>query len=144
MVRGEPQMNRNLSVALTLLCTVATFSVAAWAKNFRLAATSVDPSATGVVDTDTDKNGNTTVDLKAEHLAKPGMLTPPANAYVLWFEQQGADPESQGLLRVGDDLKAETKVTTPYHNFDIFITAESDPSTHTPSDQVLLRTKIQQ
>ena len=33
-----------------------------------------------------DQNGNTDVTLKADHLAQPGMLTPPSTVYEVWFQ----------------------------------------------------------
>ena len=56
-----------------------------------------------------EKGGNVQVELKADHLAKPGRLTLSANAYIVWFQQEGPQPQSQGELRVGDDLKGELK-----------------------------------
>jgi len=136
-------MIKNLSLTAAFVSAVLLLStLAGWAKNYHLDSTKVVPSAMGGIDTNKDKNGNTVVDLKAEHLARPGMLTPPANAYVVWFQQQGSDPENEGQLAVGNDLKAQMKTTTPYHNFDIFITAESDPTTKTPSDLVVMRSKV--
>jgi hypothetical protein len=96
----------------------------------------------GDVDLSKDKNGNTNVSLRVEHLAKPTLLTPPANLYVVWFQEPGSDPENEGQLQVGNDLRGQLKTTTPLHNFDIFVTAESDPTVKTPSDQMVLRTTI--
>ena len=72
------------------------------------------------------------------------MLTPSANTYVVWLQQEGSQPQSQGELKVGDDLKAELKATTPLNNFKVFVTAETDSQTTIPSDQVILRATVQQ
>jgi hypothetical protein len=98
----------------------------------------------GDVDVSKDKNGNAVVTLRVEHLAKPTMLTPPSTMYVVWFQQHGSDPENQGILKVGDDLRGQLRTTTPLHSFDIFVTAETDPTTRTPSDQVLLQARVQE
>ena len=82
--------------------------------------------------------------IRVEHLAKPTMLTPPSTMYVVWFQQPGSDPENEGQLKVGDDLRGQLRTTTPLHSFDIFVTAETDPTTRTPSDQVLLQTRVQE
>jgi hypothetical protein len=76
-------------------------------------------------------------------LAKPGKLTPPANAYVVWFQEQGSEPINQGQLKVSNKLKGEFKTTTRYQNFDVFITAETDPMAKVPSGQTVLTSKIQ-
>ena len=77
----------------------------AYARKFPLTATPVVPGAKGYVDVGQDKNGNTEVDLKVEFLAKPSSLTPPAENYIVWFRHQGSEPESQGQLKVDDNLR---------------------------------------
>lgn len=124
--------------ALALLLT----TLVTWAHKYRAVGTKIVPAASGTVDTNTDKNGNVTLDLKVANLAKPGTLTPSASAYVVWFEEQDSPARNEGQLLVGDNLKGEFKGTTPYHNFDMFVTAESDAQTKTPSDRTVLRTKI--
>jgi hypothetical protein len=115
----------------------------AMAKTFPLTSDPSTPAASGTVKVKKDKNGNSIVELKTEHLAQPGMLTPPATAYVVWIQESGAEPMSQGQLTVGKSLKGDFKTTTKSQNFDVFITAESDPQTKAPSNQVVLRAKIQ-
>jgi hypothetical protein len=102
------------------------------------------PAAAAELNVGKEKNGNIQLDVKARHLAKPGMLTPPGNSYVVWLQQEGSQPQSLGELRVGDDLKGELKATTTLNNFNMFITAETDSQTKTPSDQVVLRATVQQ
>jgi hypothetical protein len=135
MIKKSPRV---IPVCLVLLI----FAGLGWAKTYHFASTRIDPSAMGDVDLSKDKNGNTTVSLRVEHLAKPTLLTPPANLYVVWFQEPGSEPENEGQLQVSNDLKGQLKTTTPLHNFDIFVTAESDPTVKTPSDQVVLRTTI--
>ncbi|PYU26097.1 MAG: hypothetical protein DMG32_10665 [Acidobacteria bacterium] len=128
---------------MTLVCLgILIFAGLGWAKTYHFASTKIDPSATGDVDISKDKNGNSNVNLRVEHLAKPGLLTPPANFYVVWFQQSGDNPENEGQLQVGNDFRGQLKTTTPLHNFDIFVTAESDPTAKTPSDQIVLRATV--
>ena len=72
------------------------------------------------------------------------MLTPPANAYIVWFQQEGSQPQSQGELNVGNNLKGELKSTTTLNHFNVIITAETDSQTKTPSDEVVLRATVQE
>lgn len=102
------------------------------------------PAATGTIQVGHDKNGNTTLDLKVKHLAKPGNLTPPATTYVVWIQRPGVSAENQGQLQVNDNLEGEFKTTLPYHNFQIFITAENNPHATSPSGQEVLRQDITQ
>lgn len=136
-------MRTKKSPLLALVCLgILIFASLGWAKTYHFASTKIDPSAMGDVDLSKDKNGNTNVSLRVEHLAKPTLLTPPANLYVVWFQEPGANPENEGQLQVGNDLKGQLKTTTPLHNFDIFVTAEMDPTVKTPSEQVVLRVTI--
>jgi hypothetical protein len=136
--------NKSLRMALVCLGLLMFATLAGWAKTYHFASTKIDPSAMGDVDVSKDKNGNAVVSLRVEHLAKPTMLTPPSTMYVVWFQQPGSEPENEGQLKVGDDLRGQLRTTTPWHSFEIFVTAETDPTTRTPSDQVLLETRVQE
>lgn len=62
---------------------------------------------------------------------------------VVWFQQEGCDAQSQGQLRIGDDLKGELKSTTTLNNFNVIITAETDSAKKFPSEEVVLRARVQ-
>jgi hypothetical protein len=116
----------------------------AYGKKFPLTATSVVPAARGGIDIGKDRNGNTKVKMEAEHLAEPGKLTPARTAYVVWFQEKGADAMTQGQLRIEKNLKGSFQTVTPLKNFDVFVTAESDPSTKQPSGTEVFRATVQQ
>ena len=138
-------MNKRIFSRLTLLVgAVLVVATVGWAKTYHMTSMTTVPGAAGEVNVAKEKNGNIEVNVNVTHLAKPGMLTPPANSYVVWLQQEGSDPQSQGQLRIGDDLKGELKSTTTLNNFMVIITAESDSQTKTPSNQVVLRATVQQ
>jgi hypothetical protein len=138
-------MNRKLFYRFALLWgAVLAVATVGWAKTYHMTAAKTVPAAAGQVNVAKEKNSNIRVDVKVKHLAKPGNLTPPANTYVVWLQQEGSQPQSQGELKVEDDLDGELKTTTPLKNFNVFITAETDSQTKTPSDQVVLRATVQQ
>jgi hypothetical protein len=144
-------MNRQVFYRLALLCgAVLAVATVGWARTYHMTSTKAVPAAGADVVVGNlwhrgkDKNGNTQFVLKAKHLAKPGLLTPPANSYVVWLQQEGSQPQSQGELKIGNNLKGELKATTPLKNFNVFITAETDSQTKTPSDQVILQATVQQ
>ena len=56
----------------------------------------------------------------------------------------GSEPQSQGQLKIGDDLKGDLKSTTTLNNFKVIITAETDSQTKVPSEQVVLRATVQE
>ena len=138
-------MNRKIFYLPVLLCgAVLALAPAGYAKNYHMTASSIVPGATAELQVDKEKNGDIKVELKADHLAKPGRLTPSANAYIVWFQEKGSQPQIQGTLRIGDDLKAELKSTTTLHNFRVLVTAETDSQTKFPSEQVVLRATVQE
>jgi len=128
-----------------LFCAaVLVLAIPAWAKTYHLSPSSSNPAAAGDVDVSTNKNGNVQVGIKTTHVAKADLLTPPATAYVVWFEQEGSEPQNEGVLKIGDNLKGELKTTTPFHKFDVLITIENDPMTKAPSDRILFQTRVQE
>ena len=119
--------------------------VTAWAKTYTLQATSIAPGATGTVDAKAAKAGeNTEAILKVDHLAKPTLLTPPANEYVVWLQSQGGQPENVGILRVAENEKADLKMTTTAAKFTVLVTAETEAHPQRPSNRVVLRTDVQE
>jgi len=124
---------------------VAIFALTtfAMARDIRLTASSSVPAAEGKVSTDKDQNGNLKVKLETRHLAKPANLTPSATAYVVWIQARGKEPENQGALKVGNDLEGKFETTTRYEAFDIFVTAENNPTATSPSGTEVLRGTVQ-
>ena len=129
----------------SLLVGVFLLTVAALGKTYTFQATSVVPGATGKIDAKADKAGtNTTVMVTVEHLARPTLLTPPANEYVVWLEPQDGSPQNQGLLRVGDNEKGNLKMTTTASKFTLLVTAETEAHPKAPSKRVVLRSQVQE
>jgi hypothetical protein len=113
-------------------------------KKFAMKAAPTSPAATGEVIVGRDKNGNTKIDLKVDHMAQPDRLKPPKNVYVVWIQSpQGSGPENKGELNVNGGVKASVKTVTPYRNFEIFITAEDNAQTTAPSGPEVLRASVQ-
>ena len=127
-----------------VLLVVASLTIASASHKYKLNPSSIVPAATGDIDIDKDKNGNDAIDLKVKHLAKPENLTPPQTTYVVWIQSQGGNPESQGQLKVNDNLEGEFKTVSPYKSFQIFITGETNPNATTPSGPEVLRQQITQ
>ena len=138
-------MNKKTICRLALLCAVVlAVGTVGWAKTYHMSATNIVPGAAAELNVEKEKNGNVQVVVNVKHLAKPGLLTPPANSYVVWFQQQGSAPQNQGELKIGNDLKGELKSTTSLVNFNVFVTGETDPRAKTPSNQLVLQATVQQ
>lgn len=119
--------------------------VTAWAKTYTMQATSLTPGATGTVDVKADKTGgNTEMTIKVDHLARPTLLTPPANEYVVWIAPEDGAPQNQGVLQVGDNEKGDLKMTTTSSKFRVLVTAESEAHPKTPSNRVVLQSNVQE
>jgi hypothetical protein len=114
-----------------------------WAREDRLTNTGLNPAAEGKVITSTDRNGNTEIDVQVKHMATPESLTPAQQGYVVWVQPRGKPPEALGSLRVNNDLEGSLKATTPYKDFDIFVTAESLPKPENPSGMVILKGTVE-
>lgn len=120
-----------------LICTAV-------ASDVPMVADASVPAATGKAKVDKDNNGNLRLKLDVEHLAKPGALTPVKQNYVVWIEPRGKEPQNEGTIRVGDNLKGNFEATVPREDFEVFITAEDNPAAQTPSGPKLLRAEMQQ
>jgi hypothetical protein len=142
----EAQM-RKKAYYLPVLIAVAmlAFGVTAWAKTYTFQATSITPGATGTVDVKADKSGgNTNVAITVDHLARPTLLTPAANEYVVWIEPEDGVPQNQGVLRVGDNEKGALRMTTTSSKFKVMVTAETETHPQVPSNRVVLRAEVQE
>jgi hypothetical protein len=128
---------------ILLIVISVLLATAAWSREDKLKNTGMDPSAQGTIVTSTDRNGNTEVEVKVKHLAKPQKLVPPRQAYVVWVQPKGAQPELLGALRVNEDLEGSLKATTTQKDFEVLITAEDNVNPQVPSSNVLLRGDVE-
>jgi hypothetical protein len=136
----RPMMQIRSVVALVLLLWGT-----ASARNFPLTAESSVPAARGDVEVDHDNNGNTRLKMKVEYLSPPDALTPSASVYIVWIHERGGSvaPQPQGQLKVDKSRKASFETVTPAKNFDLFVTAEQDPTVKAPTGAEVLKATIQ-
>ncbi|MGA2183519.1 MAG: hypothetical protein ABSH47_10865 [Bryobacteraceae bacterium] len=133
-------MRKLYTICLTfaLLCTVAYA-----AKKYPMTAASIVPGARAEVAISMDKNGNTRLRMRVQHLANLENLTPRAAAYVVWLRERGGNSENQGQLKMDKNLKATFETVTPLKSFDVFVTAEQDSRANGPSGPEVLKATIQ-
>jgi hypothetical protein len=127
-----------ICLTLALLCTVAYA-----AKKYPMTAATIVPGARGEVGISQDKNGNTRLTMRVQHLANLENLTPRASAYVVWLRERGGNAENQGQLKMDKNLKATFETVTPLKSFDVFVTAEQDARAKDPSGPEVLKATIQ-
>lgn len=133
---------RNRNIVLFAVFSLL-FTLSAWGREDRLTNTGANPAAQGKVISDNDRNGNTNVEVQVKHMATPESLSPAKNSYVVWIQARGKDAEILGTLRVNSDLEGSLKATTPYKDFDIFITAEENPKPDIPSSLTILKGSVE-
>jgi hypothetical protein len=97
------------------------------------------PAADGYVKAGHDRNGNTSYFISVHHLAMPTQLTPAKSTYVVWIQRPGQPAENAGVLKVNDKLDGTFESSTPYKQFDVFVTAEDNPHAQMPSSLEVLR-----
>jgi len=113
------------------------------AKNYRMTSDSAVPAAQGMVRIQKDKdNGNTKVDIKVDHLARPSSLTPSASDYIVWLRQNNGETVKQGAIGVDKNLSGELKMETVSKEFDVLITAEQSDNVSSPSDVQVLHAHV--
>jgi hypothetical protein len=129
------------------LCSVITVIVifctlVCLAKDFPLAASSIVPAAKGSAEVGKDRNDNTELKIKVEHLAKPENLSPSQASYIVWLQDKESEPENHGELKVNGKLEGNFQTVTPHKSFDLFVTGEKDASAKAPSGPEVLRARI--
>ena len=112
------------------------------AKKFPLTAASIVPAAKGSVEVGKERNGNTEVKLKVEHLASPTSLSPSQANYIVWLQDKDSVPVNEEELRVNGKLEGTFQTVTPHKNFDVFVTGEKDGTVKSPSGPEVLRTTV--
>lgn len=132
--------HRNITLLFLLALAVATV---AWGREDRLTNTGTAPAAEGKVTSNSDHNGNTSVEVNVKHMATPQSLTPAKQDYLVWVQPRGKDPELLGALKVNSNLEGNMKATTPYKDFDILVTAEDNIKPDAPSSMVILRGTVE-
>lgn len=130
----------------SLLLVIALLSIWPWSsggKTYHMAGSSIVPAAMASVKAERSKeNGNTKLDVKVQHLAKPSSLTPPASVYLVWARPRGGIAMKLGAIGVNNDLNGELKTVTVLKDFELLITAEQSESAPAPSGIQVFHTYV--
>jgi hypothetical protein len=105
----------------------------------------VVPAARGTVKVKMDDNKNHSIDIALTNLAEPERLNPPKKLYMVWMETDQGVVKNLGQIitdsgTFSKTLKANFKAVTTFTPVKVFITAEDDVNTETPSWVVVLTT----
>lgn len=100
------------------------------------------PAAHGAVILNQGNNGNREIEVKTSSLAAPGLLKPPENAYVVWLQEPGHDPQNVGQLKVDSKGDGDLHTVSAFRRFKLFITAEENAQAHAPEGMEILSADI--
>jgi hypothetical protein len=107
--------------------------------NVALRSSTDIPAAQGRLAVKGSEGPNQVVDLTVQHMAPPAKVKSGATAYVVWLEPASAkEPINMGILTVDKDLKGQLQFKTPFPKFDVFVTAEANPTVQVPSGSTKL------
>jgi len=133
--------------SLVLLTALLGLSCAHGGNSTAMQASPRIPAAEGSVSVKDGDHGSTKLAVKVKHMAPPDKVATGASSYVVWLRPLASDTSSEpaqnvGALAVGKDLEGKLDATTPYRQFDIFVTAEPEPGSTAPTGEQLLTTSI--
>src|SRR5215469_14292479 len=126
----------------SLIVSALTLALPVIGEKFQLTPSPNAGIAAGVVDVGGDRNGNTTLAVHVEHLARAAELAPEKETYVVWVEAPNRPPENIGELKVDENLEGNFSSVTVLRHFQLVITAEDNPRAAGPTGPVVLSTNI--
>ena len=135
-------MKTNISIALLF---VIALTLGACSSKMTFQDSSVVPAASGDVKVKKDKNNNYQITVNVANLAEPKKLTPSRNVYIVWMDSDRSITKKLGQIKVGSGmfskaLTGEINVTEAEKPDRVFITAEDNADTMSPSTEVVLTT----
>lgn len=92
----------SMKVRTILLSSISILivSIAAFAAEIPLVASSLVPAATGKLSYEHDRNGNVKLAIQTKNLAAPDQLTPAKDVYVVWIEPAISSRRRRESLRL--------------------------------------------
>ncbi|GHB78297.1 hypothetical protein [Persicitalea jodogahamensis] len=135
-------MKTNISIALLFFIAL---TLGACSSKMTFQDSSVVPAASGDVKVKKDKNNNYQITVNVANLAEPKKLTPSRNVYIVWMDSDRSITKKLGQIKVGSGmfskaLTGEINVTEAEKPDRVFITAEDNADTMSPSTEVVLTT----
>lgn len=127
-------------IFMTLLAMIIMLPLTLKAQKMDFLKSNVVPAAEGYVKIKTDENNNNVIKIRISNLAEIERFDPTMQTNVVWMETNREKIENIGLITSSNNLKASFNAISSYQPIRIFITAEKDESTQTPSSKVVLTT----
>ena len=109
--------------------------------NIALRSSDSIPSAQGRLTVKGTEGPNQVVEVSVKHMAQPYRVRPGATGFVVWLQPAAAkQPINMGVLSVDKDLNGSLQFKTPFPNFEVFVTAEANPTVQQPTEDTKLLT----
>ena len=113
---------------------LAAALAAACASAPRLSSAPALSKAKGTVSFKSTLYKGTKIALRIENLKDPEKLDPPGYSYVAWVQsERESAPQNVGALVLDPDLNGVLRTTTPLHEFEFFVTAETSSDAAQPT-----------
>ena len=121
------------------------FALGACSSKMTFQNSSVVPAATGDVKVKKDKNDNYQITVNVANLAEPKKLSPSRDVYIVWMDSDRNLTKKLGQIKVGSGmfskaLTGELTANEAEKPNRVFITAEDNADTMSPSTEVVLTT----
>jgi hypothetical protein len=141
-IKWTPSMK---NIGLSILAMSLVFTLGSCSTNAAFLSSKVVPAAKGKVKVKKDSNSNYSIKVKISNLAESAQLTPPKKAYVVWLVDENQSVHNIGQIDsstgfLSSKLKAGFETVSTFRPVRLFITAENDKNTNTPSDEEVLTT----
>lgn len=135
-------MKKFNSIALMLFLAL---TLGACSDKMTFQNSSVVPAASGDVKVKKDKNDNYQITVNVANLAEPKNLSPSRDVYLVWMESDRNLTKKLGQIKIGSGmfskgLTGQVTATEAEKPERVFITAENDADTMSPSTNVVLTT----
>jgi hypothetical protein len=109
--------------------------------NIALRSSDSIPAAQGRLAVKGSEGPNQVVTVTVKHMAQPSKVRPGATGYVVWLLPAAAkEPINMGMLAIDKDLNGGLQFKTPFPNFEVFVTAEANPTVQAPTEETKLLT----
>ena len=131
---------------LPLLALLAAFGLGGCGGGYNYVVQSMGPvtAADGTFQVTVLPGGNRQVLGNFTHLPPASRVNANLTTYVLWFRDQSGNNVKGGSLSHNEESRTATvSATTPFRNFQVFVTAERTPDVSVPSENVIFRTSVE-
>jgi hypothetical protein len=128
-----------------IFAVMILFSFNSCSKSVSFLTSSVVPAASGTVKIKVDNNKNYSIEISLSELAESSRLSPPRLTYIVWMVTEQQLTKNIGQLKsttgfMSKRHKGSFKTVSSDKPIEIFITAEDDPKTQYPDNELVLST----